>query len=449
LECLLTPIMADQERLTFAWTDLLWLIFLGALALMDPIDEIHKQEILLAIGVFQVFERRFLTWNPSGSRFYDALRKALSAAHLRFLIDLPSRRYYSVIIKIVLSTLLMKHTGDPAGGINSSYYLIYFLPVMTAALFFEGTGTLIWTAVTSAAYCSLLIPALERFELTPETAKELALRNIFFFLAAVLVNPFVSENRRQAKRYRLLAEELAETNRRLEQAQEEARRSERLAALGQLTAGLAHEIRNPLAVIRGSAETLTRRLQSADPLTTEVAGFITSEVNRLNTVVTRFLNFARPLKLERNLTQIPPLLDRAVMVAGERWPEAKVEVVRHYADGLPQMNVDPDLSEQAFANLVLNAFEAMKETGGKLTLTVMAANLDGRNGVEVDIEDTGPGIPPDLREQIFNPFFTTKKEGVGLGLSLVSKIVDDHRGWIRLSSEPGKGACFRVFLPAE
>jgi signal transduction histidine kinase len=295
-----------------------------------------------------------------------------------------------------------------------------------------------------------LIPAyLENYELTPETAKELALRNIFFFLAAMLVNPFVSENRRQAQRYRLLAEELAETNRRLEQAQEEARRSERLAALGQLTAGLAHEIRNPLAVIKGSAETLTRRLQSADPLTTEVAGYISSEVNRLNTIVTRFLNFARPLKLERRPTQIPPLLDRALKVAGERRPEAKVEVIQQYSENLPEMSVDSDLCEQAFTNLVLNAYEAMTEAGGRLTVRVATANSDGRRGVEVDIEDTGPGIPSELHEQIFNPFFTTKKEGVGLGLSLVSKIVDDHRGWIRISSEPSKGACFRLFLPAE
>jgi signal transduction histidine kinase len=441
--------MEEQPRQTFAWTDLLWLVFLGALALMDPIYEVHKQMILLAIGLFQIFERRFLTWNPTGSRFYAAIVKALTAAHLKFLVDVSSRRYYSVIIKILLSTLLMMHTDDPAGGINSSYYLIYFLPVMTAALFFEGTGTLIWTAATSAAYCSLLIPALERYVLTPETAKELALRNIFFFLAAVLVNPFVSENRRQAQRYRRLAEELAETNRRLEQAQEEARRSERLAALGQLTAGLAHEIRNPLAVIKGSAETLTRRLQSSDPLTTEVAGYITSEVNRLNTVVTRFLNFARPLKLEKSLTLIPPLLDRAVKVAGERWPSAKVEVVRQYSEDLPEMTIDADLCEQAFVNLVLNAYEAMKDTGGRVTVSVAAANSEGRCGVEVDIEDTGPGVPPELREQIFNPFFTTKKEGIGLGLSLVSKIIDDHRGWIRISSEPGQGACFRVFLPAE
>jgi len=424
--------MAEQQRHSFAWTDFLWLVFLGCLAFMDPIYEVYKQATLLAIGLFQIFEPRLLAMIPSRGR------------------------YYSVIMKILLATFLMGHTGDPAGGINSSYYLIYFLPVMTAALLFEGTGTLIWTAVTSAAYCSLLIPAyfglnptLEEYVLTPEAAKELALRNIFFFLAAMLVNPFVSENRRQARRYRLLAEELAETNRRLEEAQEEARRSERLAAMGQLTAGLAHEIRNPLAVIKGSAETLTRRLQSADPLTTELAGYISSEVNRLNTIVTRFLNFARPLKLEKRPTQIPPLLDRALKVALERWPEAKVEVTRQYSKDLPEVIVDPDLCEQAFVNLVLNAYEAMIETGGKLTLSLVAANSDGRRGLEAGIEDTGPGIPAELRQQIFNPFFTTKKEGVGLGLSLVSKILDDHRGWIRVSSEPGKGACFRVFLPAE
>jgi signal transduction histidine kinase len=415
--------MADQERHTFAWTDLLWLAFLGGLALMDPIDEIHKQEILLAIGLFQIFEHRFLAWNPSRSK------------------------YYSVIIKILLATMLVLHTSSP--GINSSYYLIYFLPVVTAAMFFDSTATLIWTAVTSAAYCSLLIPALRDYEVSAEDLKELVLRNIFFFLVAMVVNRFVSESRRQARRYRLLAEELAETNRRLEQAQEEARRSERLAALGQLTAGLAHEIRNPLAVIKGSAETLTRRLQSADPVTTEVAGYISSEVHRLNTIVTRFLNFARPFKLERRLAQIPPFLDRALKVACERWPGAKVEVDRQYSENLPEINVDPDLCEQAFTNLVLNAYEAMTDTGGRLTVTVAAANSDGRRGVEVDIEDTGPGIPSELYEQIFNPFFTTKKEGVGLGLSLVSKIVDDHRGWIRVSSEPGKGACFRLFLPAE
>src|SRR5271157_3008740 len=374
-----------NQRHKFAWMDLLLLAFLAGLAALTPgLDIIHKQLILLAIGVFQIFEYRFLEWIPKRGRSY------------------------SVILKILLGSLLVAHTG----GINSSYYLIYFVPVVTAAMYFDLWATLAWTALTSAAYWSFVLWELNEYELTGEDAAELALRNLFFFLAAIIVNRFVTENRDQARRYRELAETLAETNRRLKEAQEEARRSERLAALGQLSAGLAHEIRNPLAVIKGSAETLTRRLQSADPLTTEVAGYISSEVNRLNTIVTRFLNFARPLKLERRPARIPPLLDRALKVAYDRWPEAKVEVAQQYSEDLPEINIDPDLCEQAFTNLVLNAYEAMTDTGGRLTVRVASANSDGRRGVEVTIEDTGPGIPSELHGQVFNPFFTTKKEGV-------------------------------------
>jgi signal transduction histidine kinase len=99
-----------------------------------------------------------------------------------------------------------------------------------------------------------------------------------------------------------------------------------------------------------------------------------------------------------------------------------------------------------FTNLALNAYEAMVTGGGKLRVAAVPSP-DGKRGVEITFQDTGPGIPAALREQIFNPFFTTKETGVGLGLSIVSKIVDDHRGWIRVTSEPGKGACFHVFLP--
>jgi signal transduction histidine kinase len=415
--------MVEQERLTLVWMDLFWLAFLGGLALLQPIFEPHKQLTLLGLGLLQILERRFLSLLPKHGRVY------------------------SVILKIVLGSVVVNCTG----GIESSYFLIYFLPVVTAAMFFEAGPTLIWTAVTSAAYLSFLLPVLPTYEVTAEGATELAIRNVFFFLVAVVVNRFVTESRRQSSRYRRLAEELAETNRRLAEAQEEARRSERLVALGQLTAGLAHELRNPLAVIKGSAETLTRKLASADPLTTEVAGYISSEVNRLNTIVSRFLDFARPLKVERHAEQIPPLLERALKAARERWPEAAVEIERQYDSNLPEANVDPELCEQVFTNLVLNAYEAMPG-GGKLRVAVCAANSDGQRGVAVEVEDTGPGIPPELGQQIFNPFFTTKKDGVGLGLSIVSKILDDHRGWIRVSSaqgEPGRGACFRVFLPVD
>jgi two-component system, NtrC family, sensor histidine kinase HydH len=407
------------KRRSLAWMDLLWLAFLGVLAALDPVLEIHKQLTLLAIGGFQIFEHRLLEKYPERGPVY------------------------SVLLKIGLGSLLVAHTG----GINSLYYLIYFVPVLTAAMYFEVWSTLGWTLLTCAAYLYFIIPELDVYELTEEGETILALRCLFLFLAALVVNGFATVNRRQATSYRQLAETLAETNRRLEQAQEEARRSERLAALGQLSAGLAHELRNPLAVIKGSAETLIRKLAVTDPVTTEVAGYISSEVNRMNVLVTRFLDFARPHKLQLGREQIPPLIDRALKAAHDRWPDANVEVERQFAADLPQVPVDRDLMEQVFSNLALNAHEAMAPAGGKLSVGVTRADSDGSPGVEITFEDTGPGIPAGLREQIFNPFFTTKETGVGLGLSIVSKIVDDHRGWIRVASEPGKGARFRIFLP--
>src|SRR5207247_2455106 len=146
-------------------------------------------------------------------------------------------RGYAVFLKILLATLLLDHTGEM--GINSSYWPIYFVPVVTAATYFGPWGTLIWTALASAAYCSYLIPSLQEYAPTAEGIAELAMRLLFFFLAAMLVNRFAVEIQRRAAAYRSLAEQMAETNRRLAQAQEEARRSERLAALGQMSASSA------------------------------------------------------------------------------------------------------------------------------------------------------------------------------------------------------------------
>lgn len=407
------------HRHKFAWMDLLWLAFLGGLAILpEGGDIVHKQLVLLVIGTFQIFEHRFMRLVPERGQAY------------------------SVIVKILLASILVDHTG----GINSSYYLIYFVPVVTAAMYFGLWATMAWTALTSAAYWSFVIWELSQYELTEEGAGLLAIRTLFFFLAAIIVNRFVTENREQATRYRELAERLAETNRRLEQAQEEARRSERLAALGQLSGGLAHELRNPLAVIKGSAETLMHRLASSDPITTELAGYISSEVNRMNALVTRFLDFARPHELEQRREAIPPLIERALKAARQRWPDAKVEVECQFSPDLPEVMVDSELMERVVTNLALNAYEAMGAAGGKLRVSVHR-DSEGRRGLEITFEDTGPGIPPELREQIFNPFFTTKETGVGLGLSIVSKIIDAHHGWIRVTSEPGKGACFHVFLP--
>src|SRR5580692_6712252 len=311
--------MDEQKRLPINWMDILWLLFLAGLAALPPVFEIHKQLTLLAIGVVQFSEGWVLARSPR--------RGAV----------------YIVLLKIALATLLIDHTGEV--GINSSYWPIYFLPAVTAAEYFSPVSTLLWTALASAAYCSYLYPALQDYEMTREGYGILAIRILFFFLAAMVVNRFVVENRSQIKRYQELSEALAETNRKLEQAQEEARRSERLAALGQMSAGLAHEIRNPLGVIKGSAEMLHQKLGESNPLASELAGYISSETNRLSALVTRFLDFARPLHAELSPQDITVVLERALhdvglTQAGLTQKDQPVRVERQYQADLPLIPLD-------------------------------------------------------------------------------------------------------------
>lgn len=412
------------NRLDAVWLTI-WLLFLAALALLPPQFEWHKQLILVAIGIVQVLENRLI------SRF-------------------PTRGvYYVILLKILLATVLIDHTGEV--GINSSYYPIYYLPVVTAALYCTTGQTLLWTLLASAAYCSYLYPAMEEYELTPDAFGLLALRVMFFFLAAMVVNRFAEQSRHQMQLYRELAERLAETNRRLEQAQAEARRSERLAALGQLSAGLAHEIRNPLGVIKGSAEMLTQKLQASDELSRELAGYISTEVNRLSALVTEFLDFARPLHAQPEPADLIALIDRVIQVVAPRFVNSNIRVERDYVPDLPLVPLDESLCEQAFLNIVQNAYEAMQDKGpgGTFRVQVRTVIRNDRHGVELRFSDTGPGVPQELHEEIFNPFVTTKKSGVGLGLSIVSKIIDGHHGSIRVENAPEGGAVFTIFFPLE
>jgi two-component system sensor histidine kinase HydH len=422
--------MPDRPRsairnLHLSWIDLIWLIFLGALALLPPVDEYHKQLILLAIFAVQLSEGWLISRLPKRG---------------------PA---YTVIIKILLATLLLDHTGD--FGINSSYYPIYFLPVVSAAIYFSTWAALALTTLASLAYLSLLIPALQEVDVTPEGKGILVIRVLFFYIAATLVNRFAVQNRRHVQRLEDLSGKLEQTNRQLLRAEADARRAERLAALGQLSAGLAHEIRNPLGVIKGSADMLSRKVAQSEPLVGELAGYISSEVNRLNALVVRFLDFARPSKLELRPEQISEVVDRALTAATAMIPDSGVKIERQYAPNLPSVPVDAQLCEQVFINLITNAIQAMQgqDPGLEKTLrlSIQPEVSRGEQGVGVIVEDTGPGVPPELREQIFNPFFTSKKEGVGLGLSIVAKIVDDHRGTLRLEDNTPRGARFHVFFP--
>lgn len=346
----------------------------------------------------------------------------------------------SALTKFLLGYLLIGYSG----GVESGYYLLLLLPLVSAAAAYGPLGSILFTAVACGAYLSFLVWIdWDRYSIAPDQIRELCRRLAFFALIGYLSNTLAAAAREQSRRYKTMADELAAANRNLLEAEDAVRRSDRLAALGQLSAGLAHELRNPLATIKGSAEMLGRSLAEGSEVAREMAGFISTEVDRTNQIVTRFLEFARPIKLRREPEEITAVLDRAI---GEvsRTVGCHVQFSRNYSPDLGPVPIDADLIERVFANLLANAAQASPE-GAEVTVKTLLAGREA----EISIIDRGAGIAPKNLESIFNPFFTTKADGVGLGLAIVSKLVDEHGGRIAAESEVSKGSVFRVYLPIE
>ncbi len=352
------------------------------------------------------------------------------------LLDKAWGRATSVVLQLILGYLLVGYTG----AIQSAYYLVLLLPIFSTAIYLGVTGTLLSTITAMGAYLSfLLYQGWDEWRKDPEAMHFLAIRCLLPAVAAVLVNSLGEAIRTQSARYKSTAEQLAEANRNLVAAEAAVRRSDRLAALGQLSAGLAHELRNPLGSIKGSADLLVRSASRDDPasrrIAGELAGIISDEVDRTNSLVTRFLDFARPLEPRLETVDVTAVIDRAAR-------RAKLDPIRHYSTSLPGIPLDPELMEQVFLNLLTNAAQA---SPAGAPIEVRTRQVEGE--AEVSVIDRGSGIPPGQIEAIFNPFVTTKRDGVGLGLAIVSKIVDGHGGKISVESEPGKGSAFRVRLP--
>ena len=395
-------------------TDMVWLLFLGALAALvvtKPEHSVYEWLVLLALGALQIAE-----------------------AHLELSSDTADAPLV-IALKLALCYWLVAETG----GIESSYYLIFWLPIVSAASNLGLSGTLLNTLISSALYLSFLfLVDFETNYIPPEGQRELTVRVLFFFLSAILVNRFATENRAKTER-------LAQANRELREAQAEVQRSERLAALGQLSAGLAHEIRNPLGVISASAEILEKNVAGENQVAREVSGFIRSEVHRTNELVTRFLNFTRPSPPQKELASLNDVIRGAVSQLREKVKDRADDIqIKQDLQEVPRFSFDATLIESAVLNLLLNGYEAMSSGGTLLVRTRRDGSM-----ARIEVVDSGVGIKQDQMENIFNPFFTTKPTGVGLGLAMVSKFVDSHGGKISVDSKAGHGATFRVLLPLE
>jgi signal transduction histidine kinase len=228
----------------------------------------------------------------------------------------------------------------------------------------------------------------------------------------------------------------------LRAAQDELVRKEQLAAVGELSAVVAHEVRNPLAIISNAVATLRRPGIGAEDRGT-LLGILDEETSRLNRLVGELLRYARPINLERQPVALREVVEKSLGLAEGR-VDLSVELVE--PEPVEKVWADPNLVRQVLDNLVDNAMQAMS-SGGVLTVTVVAVELDGARGVEVQIQDTGEGMDTEVRARALDPFFTTRPSGTGLGLAIVARIVDAHGGVLRIKSKAGSGTVMHVFLP--
>jgi signal transduction histidine kinase len=235
----------------------------------------------------------------------------------------------------------------------------------------------------------------------------------------------------------------------LKQSQDTLRRADRLSSLGLLTAGLAHEIRNPLVAIRTFTQLLPERYDDAE-FREGFQGLALKEVDRICGLINDLLSFARPSKPNVAPENVNDVVENIARILETQAKEKGVVILREFGENLPKIWIDREQMKQVFMNLILNAIQAMRE-GGSINISSRSISRNGAEPagdfVQVEIRDTGVGIPEENLQHIFDPFFTSKDEGSGLGLAVSHQIVQEHGGFVTVESQVGKGTAFFVHVP--
>jgi signal transduction histidine kinase len=277
---------------------------------------------------------------------------------------------------------------------------------------------------------------------TPSTADEIGELGVAFNRMAADLD--VTRSELEAERS-ALERRVEERTAALQRAQETLLHSEKMKAVGQLVAGVAHELNNPLTVVIGYAGLL--RQQEADAATHRKLDLLGGEAERCQKIVQNLLTFARKQKHERGMVDVNDAITRTVGLRAYQLRGENIEVVTNLAKGLPATWADVSQLQQVVLNLIVNAEQAIQDAGKGSRIGITTRQAEGR--IEIEVEDDGPGIPPSLRRKIFEPFFTTKPvgRGTGLGLSICYGIVEAHGGSVDVESEPGRGTTFRLKIP--
>lgn len=318
------------------------------------------------------------------------------------------------------------------------YERLLYVPVALAAFLYGWKGGLAAGILAGITYAPHVARARQQF---PDSAGGSYLEVLLFCSVGILVGSLAEREHNQKETYRKLVQQLSAADKELRENFEGMKRAERLFALGQLSAGLAHEIRNPLASISGAAGILRRNPESSQKRT-ECLAIIDKESSRLNNLLTRFLDFAKPRPPRFQETEIGTALDSVIVLAAHAIHDKPIQLKKDVAQGLPLLRCDPEQLEQVLLNLTINAIQASTE-GGVVTLS---ARHD-QGYVRIEVKDEGCGVSPEHIDQLFDPFFTTKETGTGLGLPVTHEIVRQFGGALSAQRNPDRGMTFSVSLP--
>ena len=372
----------------------------------------------------------------------------------------PGQRVLLLRLSILLQLLLASILVTVTDGSGSIYELVYLLPIISAATKLPGRDVVVVVGSSVLAMIGFIVTGEELNEsiMSVKEFQDSVAAVVYFTMAGLLTYFFAKSERDQRLQYQALATTLAKTNAKLRETQtqltdrlaevtmmeERVQQVSQMAALGELAGQLAHEVRNPLGIIRGAAQMLAARV--SDPSTSRHINVLIEEADRLNKAVEGVLRLGTPLRMKLTRLDLVELLEGIVQVSSASSVPIGSSVKLKVPSESLWVRGDRDLLHQAFTNLVRNAFQAMP-AGGTVTITITAESASNEDHVVTSIADTGSGLSEEDVSRLGEPFFSKRPGGVGLGFSLARRVVLEHGGSVTVESIQGKGTTVHVHLP--
>jgi two-component system sensor histidine kinase HydH len=346
------------------------------------------------------------------------------------------------VAAIALISLMYYATQDHLVWLHNILQHLYFAPIAVSAIYFGRKGGIGAASLAALCYAPHILMGLNEGESRHYIGSE-ATEILDFFFVGLIAGSLADRERKQKEVLQRTTTQLNTVYQELQQNFERMKRSERLYAIGQLSAGLAHEVRNPLASIGGAAAIL-RKNSGSEERREEFLEIIEKESLRLNRLLTNFLEFARPSPPQYQLAEVGPILESVVSLAAHAVGRQPIRLSTDTAPDVPAITCDPEQIKQVLLNLTINSVQAMPD-GGEI---VFSTRVDGSR-IVIDVKDQGPGISAEHLDKIFDPFFTTKDTGTGLGLSVAHQIVSQHGGILNAKNNSERGATFSLSLPIQ